>query len=452
MRNIFVAFMTLMVAAGVVSAAGHPYTELEIPMPELTGSHARALGMGGAHIAVAEDASALIWNPAGLVNVRRIELSATFARGDRKAETTWHDTNADWGTIENQLGGLHFLYPFPTYRGSLVIGFGVDRLRDYSLRYKRSGVDGSIGFPDDSHGSALLTDTQLRDGKLSGYTGAVGLDVTPRFAVGLALTYLRGDFYDEQSFLTEDVFQASQNGYASFEDFYLLDANLSGWTGTMGLLYRASPRVRFGGVLGAPRYLKIDRYEQRQFRDRFDDGSTSLVVNEIPTYGDESITSPWWLGFGISYAARGVILAADIRHTDWRNLKDEVGNSELFLRPYYRDGTSFAVGAETFLPWLPLRFRGGYRYDPAPFHLTYIPDESMLTVENGRDPSEVDISIDKERQYFSLGAGYLFGEVLALDATWQYGRYERVTDNAALAPYSEKRTTQDFILTTGYRF
>ena len=43
-----------------------------------------------------------------------------------------------------------------------------------------------------------------------------------------------------------------------------------------------------------------------------------------------------------------------------------------------------------------------------------MPDEAALTVQNGRDPSEVDISIDRERQYYSVGAGYLFDQVLAV--------------------------------------
>lgn len=451
MRNILFGSMFVLAAAGAAFGAGHPFTELEIPVPELTGTHARALGMGGAHIAVAEDASALLWNPAGLVNVRRIELSTTLARGDRETETVWHGSGADGGTWEGQLGGLHFLYPFPTYRGSLVIGFGVDRFQDYTTRYRRSGRDDEIGFPDDSNGSALLTDTHLRDGKLSGYTGAVGWDVTPRLALGVNLTYLRGDLYDEQSFKTEDLFGTSPV-YTSYEDFYLLDATLTGWTGSLGFLYRASPRVRFGGVLGVPRYVTIDRYEQEQLRDRFDDGSTSLEVTDLPVFDDEQITFPWWVGFGLSYSARGVIVAADVRHTDWREIKDEIGGGEVFLRPYYREGTSFAVGAETLVPWIPLRFRGGYRYDPAPFQLTYIPDESALTVTNGRDPSEIDISIDRERQYFSLGAGYLFDQILAVDFTWQTGSYERVSENPSLAPYSEERKMQDFLLSIGYRF
>src|SRR5437762_1459679 len=43
-----------------------------------TGSGARALGMGGAFIAVADDATASSWNPAGLCVLERAEASIVY--------------------------------------------------------------------------------------------------------------------------------------------------------------------------------------------------------------------------------------------------------------------------------------------------------------------------------------------------------------------------------------
>ena len=42
------------------------------------GSGARALGMGGAFIAVADDATAASWNPGGLTQLERPEISGVF--------------------------------------------------------------------------------------------------------------------------------------------------------------------------------------------------------------------------------------------------------------------------------------------------------------------------------------------------------------------------------------
>ncbi|OQX27222.1 MAG: hypothetical protein BWK80_06375, partial [Desulfobacteraceae bacterium IS3] len=44
--------------------------------PNPVGSGARALGMGGAFIATADDATAASWNPGGLVQLKQPEVSA----------------------------------------------------------------------------------------------------------------------------------------------------------------------------------------------------------------------------------------------------------------------------------------------------------------------------------------------------------------------------------------
>ena len=47
--------------------------------PNPVGSGARAMGMGGAFIAVADDATAASWNPAGLTQLKRPEISFAYS-------------------------------------------------------------------------------------------------------------------------------------------------------------------------------------------------------------------------------------------------------------------------------------------------------------------------------------------------------------------------------------
>ncbi|MCK5503985.1 MAG: hypothetical protein KAJ10_02425, partial [Thermodesulfovibrionia bacterium] len=48
------------------------------------GSGARATGMGGAFIGVADDATAASWNPAGLIQLEKPEISAVYSYFHRR--------------------------------------------------------------------------------------------------------------------------------------------------------------------------------------------------------------------------------------------------------------------------------------------------------------------------------------------------------------------------------
>ena len=57
-------------------AQNDPLIRMEIPSsPNPVGSGARALGMGGAFIAVADDATSASWNPGGLIQLDKSEIS-----------------------------------------------------------------------------------------------------------------------------------------------------------------------------------------------------------------------------------------------------------------------------------------------------------------------------------------------------------------------------------------
>ncbi len=66
MRTLTVPLVALIVAVALATAASANFVEVD------TG--ARAMGMGGAFVAVADDVTALHWNPAGLAELDRIQV------------------------------------------------------------------------------------------------------------------------------------------------------------------------------------------------------------------------------------------------------------------------------------------------------------------------------------------------------------------------------------------
>jgi len=78
----FNKFLVLAVSMVIIFSAGIKAATIEYAGDMLSiGVGARALGMGGAFAAVADDASAMYWNPAGIVNVKGVEVSSVKLLG-----------------------------------------------------------------------------------------------------------------------------------------------------------------------------------------------------------------------------------------------------------------------------------------------------------------------------------------------------------------------------------
>ncbi len=73
------ALLLLFMFASRAWAQAGPDHLVEIPSsPNPVGSGARAIGMGGAFIAVADDATAASWNPGGIVQLDKPEISFVY--------------------------------------------------------------------------------------------------------------------------------------------------------------------------------------------------------------------------------------------------------------------------------------------------------------------------------------------------------------------------------------
>lgn len=89
------------------------------------GVGARALGMGGAFVAVADDASACYWNPAGLVQLKNKEVQAMYSLL----------------SMDRKYNFLNYAQPMKDSRclGVSVIDFGVGDIREMTSEQKDIG-------------------------------------------------------------------------------------------------------------------------------------------------------------------------------------------------------------------------------------------------------------------------------------------------------------------------
>jgi hypothetical protein len=146
MRRAFLTtLMCLLGLASVAQAVNYTNEVLAI------GVGARALGMGGAYVAVADDSTAVYWNPAGLTHVQHMEVAAIQQGRD--------DTALNFGT--NQVGSQYFFMsgaatlPDIGSLGLAVMRFGVGNI-DQTTSQGGSGPPNVIGTFSEQDMAVLL--------------------------------------------------------------------------------------------------------------------------------------------------------------------------------------------------------------------------------------------------------------------------------------------------------
>ncbi len=208
------------------SAGFRPPVIFAAPLP--VGSGARALGQAGAFTAVADDATAASWNPAGLVQLEHPEVSAVYrfaAREDRhESQTQALDAGRDRYDAR-KLNYLSAVQPFVLNDRNAVASINYqeayDFTHDFSARFRganQQSLDTVINqtfsdtvttnISDAAHSitiiaevtteaqsrieqvldSALLSGIDFRQsGTIDAVSPALALELTPRFSLGIAL-------------------------------------------------------------------------------------------------------------------------------------------------------------------------------------------------------------------------------------------------------------------------
>jgi hypothetical protein len=146
MRRVFpLTVLCVLGLASVAQAVNYSNEVLAI------GVGARALGMGGAYVGVADDSTAVYWNPAGLTNIPHMEIAAI--------QQGREDTALNFGT--NEVGSQYFFMsgaatlPDIGSLGLAVMRFGVGNI-DQTTAQAGSGPPNVIGTFSEQDMAVLL--------------------------------------------------------------------------------------------------------------------------------------------------------------------------------------------------------------------------------------------------------------------------------------------------------
>jgi long-subunit fatty acid transport protein len=324
------------------------------------GAGARALGMGGAFIAIADDATAAAWNPAGLSVLEKTEASIVWSPSIRLRTrfpiTVTRDelTFLEGGEITSVFRDERFSDPSALTQSGREIDFASVargfKLRDLKvvpqISFQRAvplGLDSSVieTFRDrdffafrDAEGlleSSEFEDEQREKESLSRVAGgvdiyavSVGLGFSQRASVGFTLNVWRGRIHGPLStrehFIGED---AGESGLGRFFDVTEsdLDDRYRGVNIAAGALFRPSDRWRIGLVYKAPFSMKRQVTLRSEEFLEFDGERSDFDSPRFQEVTEEGrIAWPETLGVGVAFLPiQALTLSTDFTQTGWGN-------------------------------------------------------------------------------------------------------------------------------------
>lgn len=275
-----------------------------------TGSGARAAGMANAFIAVSDDGTAASWNPAGLGQLRKPELSFVTSTNQQSYSTAGFRTRDDTAALSPVVSTYTSTYvdfaslavPFTVGRAPVTLQASWRRL--YSLDFRENvTIRREPLTPDGPPLTVFDANADVVGGvDLLSFAGAV--KVTPRLALGASVNLWRGDW-------TEDsVASVSQPGTPGPPVFQMISQS-NHLDGT---------HVGVGALLTYPRWTVGLSYQGSMKGDYA--GSAAASTSEAeplpPASLEAKVHFPQELGAGVAWRpAPRWTTAFDLTWDDW---------------------------------------------------------------------------------------------------------------------------------------
>ncbi|CAN2047826.1 long-chain fatty acid transport protein [Candidatus Magnetomoraceae bacterium gMMP-1] len=383
--NVLAILLLLFWISFAFAQEANPLLRMEIPSsPNPVGSGARALGMGGAFIAVADDATAASWNPGALLQLDYPEVSAVFSGVHRKENNSFGESPEASGmkTIDDyNLNYLSAAYPFKINNRNMIVSLNYQHLYDFNRDW-----DFRLNHPD-SRFVGPINYNYDQNGELYALGLAYCVKFTNDFTAGFTLNYW-GDFIYENKW--EQKYHQSGNIIATsptdpvgipgtFSSHKKEEFAFEGWNANLGFLWRISEKWTLGGVFKTPFKADIDHTITTEDISQFATAPGSNVSQVNSQKFDEKLRMPMSYGLGVAYRNvphDNLTLSFDIFRTHWNDFEFEdasgkktspisgknINESDIDSTTWFRLGAEYLIIKEKYI--IPLRC--GVFYDPAP--------------------------------------------------------------------------------------
>jgi len=306
----------------------------------------RALGMGGAYVGLANDPTAIYWNPAGLAGQKTSVMVFVTDIMPMATYKTPDGTPAAFA-IDAKTESAHYFSP------NLMGVYAMDNLTLGLGAYVPAGLGAKW------KGSDFGTDEMFSEIGVFNISPAVAYKVNDQFSLGLAVNI----YYA--------MFEMSQ------KPNYYEDSDGLGYGATLGLKFKATDQLCLGASFRLATNVSMEG-----------DAEILMLVAPPATYATAKMTFkrdvewPMWFAGGLAYHINdNWVVTADAQYSNWSSLEYLETEREITSpvqmsvkdsmelkwdsQVQIRLGTAYKLSDQFTL-------RGGYYYDPAP-----APDETV---------------------------------------------------------------------------
>ncbi len=399
--------------------------------PSPVGSGARAAGMANAFIAIADDATAASWNPAGLIQLELPEMSLVYAfnriNESLLADSRIPEVEDTFGESSSQLNFASIVYPFTIGDRNLSASLTYQRKYDFN---RMSGLTLDDAVPGISR--ELRGDFD-QSGGFGTITPSLAVEITPTLSVGASLHLWRSNLLGQNDFDVDTVIRDKQ----VFATFPTLNQDLtfttheqyddfSGESFVLGVLWNVAPKWNLALRVDSGFTGDID-YTLNQVT--FDNLAGSVAGTALIDENRE-ITLPWTYSVGAAWRVNDKLtLSFDASFTDYDDFYIELedGTEVSLVDGHDRDDPVTKTKFD-----LTQTYRFGWEYVMIPTNLDSDLDR-LWTVRGGlfyeeepasnRDKSNPNSRGDGEPDRFfgvAGGVGLLVKQRINFDAAYQF--------------------------------
>jgi len=410
--------LTVMLLAGALLAL--PVANALAAGYNLGGEGSKATAMGGAFRAIADDWSAMYWNPAGIAGQRNSFtlqfkglMPMTTVTPSRQAGPVY--------TAKTEYQTESAMYP----AGALAVVYGINNKLTAGFSVFAPTAAGAtwkdfVQIDPTLYGSVARDATDWESSlTVIDIHPTVAYKVNEKFRVGLGIAIKYATITMQLPYAIPGV------PIPPYDYMYALgklDGTGMGFGGNVGLMYDVTPKLHLGATFTMPTTVKLSgtmtqtlyMWDLTPVMGPFPPYDGSKLSADMDTKAD--FTLPMEAGFGVAYDVNPKLTVSfDIAYTNWAavdTVKLELSGKDAFgadatdthLSLMYENTIRYSVGA-SYQAMDKLNLRLGYYYDPSA-----IPDDHLT-------PLILDVAA---KQDISFGLGYKINEKLSCEGYFEY--------------------------------